>query len=777
VAISAFWGLAGARTSWEGIPVYPCGAHPFGSDVAGGHVRHFGADLLLVLADPFAQDADMLAGQNVVMWCPVDREPLGGADTEAICASGAQVIAMSRFGESMLAQAGLGPMYAPHGIDTQLYRPMRRKEEIRKALGVPQGHFVVGINGTNKDPVRKGFAEQFAAFAGLHAMHPDTMLLVHAMPSRSSITSIDLYALAANLGISDAVGWADAYAYQSGSYTMTDMAAWYNALDLLSNCSYGEGFGLPIIEAQACGVPVVVTDSSSMSELRGPGWKVPAEPYWVDAFQAWWSKPVIGDIAGSYMQAYVLAREGALAIPAAKSREFALGYDADAVFAKYWLPVLAQLEETTADIAKGIRRFGGFRWRIDGDSLFGDRLALGHEGLLDQKVLSLLPDGGVFLDVGAHVGHYTVRASAKASKVIAVEANPETVERLQENLSLNGVTNTQVHSFAAWDEHAFLELSSPHGVQRDGSTRTLPSEDGQIPAMPLDDVLCTEPRIDLVKLDVEGADLHALRGLHETILRCRPVLFIEDHSVYGYYERADLDKLLAALGYTARDLPLYRGYVVARPEGSPEATEITRGAMLRGASQRPDELAGLLETLGREDLKITAEIGCDAGGTLFAWKQVCPEVYGITLADNSYQTGGTDNRPLHNHGAAVHLGDSHDAASWRWLEAKLHGRLLDLLVIDGDHRAAGVRADLEMYGPLVRPGGLIALHDIAATDDERAEVHRVWPDLVRRYDTSEILSKAWDPYGWGVIRVRDGDTFGPEDEEGDTEELDRASTE
>ena len=102
---------------------------------------------------------------------------------------------------------------------------------------------------------------------------------------------LDLQRLAARLGIEDSVRFTDQYAQVSGLMRPAHMAEWYNILDVFSNCAYGEGFGIPIIEAAACGVPAVVTDCSAMSELKGPGWSVQGEPFWNPVHEAWWVKP------------------------------------------------------------------------------------------------------------------------------------------------------------------------------------------------------------------------------------------------------------------------------------------------------------------------------------------------------------------------------------------------------------------------------------------------------------------------------------------------------
>jgi cephalosporin hydroxylase len=173
------------------------------------------------------------------------------------------------------------------------------------------------------------------------------------------------------------------------------------------------------------------------------------------------------------------------------------------------------------------------------------------------------------------------------------------------------------------------------------------------------------------------------------------------------------------------------------------------------ASQKRDELAAAVRLVADVKPEILLEIGCDTGGTLWAWRQVCPQVYGITLPDNSYSTGGSGG-PLRDHGTTVYVGDSHDPAALRWLLGELAGRPLDVLVLDGDHLYAGVRADWDMYAMLVRPGGLVLLHDIHSAGDIRCEVWKFWPEKVRGLPpdwVSEIRSADHPAYGWGAITM------------------------
>jgi cephalosporin hydroxylase len=187
-----------------------------------------------------------------------------------------------------------------------------------------------------------------------------------------------------------------------------------------------------------------------------------------------------------------------------------------------------------------------------------------------------------------------------------------------------------------------------------------------------------------------------------------------------------------------------------------------REAMMAGASQDPWELWRVKVAVAMINPKVIVEIGCDRGGTLAIWRSLCDRVYGITLEDNSFETGGSG-LPLQTHGAHVRIGNSHDPESRDWLISKLWdepGGGVDVLVLDGDHSADGVWADLGSYGPLVRPGGLILLHDIRSQPltVPVVEVCKVWPDLTDRYLTEQIINPDGGP-GWGVIRVQPGDRF------------------
>lgn len=337
VAISAFHGLFGAPKEHDGITVYPGGDDPFGMDVLAGHYRHFGADLVITLLDLWAADPQGFMGLNAAHWMPVDCAMFSSADKEVLSVTQGRPVAMSRHGEKQIRAAGFDPLYVPHGIDTQVFVPPRDRQGLRRAMGLDD-RFVIGVNAANQDGNRKGLAEQFRAFARFRTKHKDALLFCHTRADNRVVGGIDLTALARECGIAEHVRFCSQYEYRTGLFPDEAVAQFYGCLDVLSNTSWGEGFGLPIVEAQACGVPVVVTRASSMPELCGAGWMVGGEPYWHARHEADWVKPDIAQIVTAYQNAYAAAGNRG-----AKAREFALRYDMRRVLKDHWVPALEEL--------------------------------------------------------------------------------------------------------------------------------------------------------------------------------------------------------------------------------------------------------------------------------------------------------------------------------------------------------------------------------------------------------------------------------------------------
>jgi glycosyltransferase involved in cell wall biosynthesis len=305
VVVSAFSGLTGAPIEWQGTTVLPAGMFEYGIDVLIPHMDAVEPDLTIALMDVWKLGpiADALNGRNIAAWVPADCSPLSRLDEAFLKTANVTPIAMSRFGETQMINAGLSPLYAPHVVDRDVFRPLEEdeREKYREGMGLA-GKFLIGMCSANNDATRKAFPEQFEAFRAFHRKHPDSCLLVHAIAK--SPRGHDLDRLAQEIGIPvGAVRVTDAYPQISGAFDDSLMRDWYGVLDVLSCCSYAEAFGVPIIEAQACGTPVVSTKGSAMREVSGGGWGVEGDRYWNPVHGAWWDRPRTDAIARAYGKA------------------------------------------------------------------------------------------------------------------------------------------------------------------------------------------------------------------------------------------------------------------------------------------------------------------------------------------------------------------------------------------------------------------------------------------------------------------------------------------
>jgi len=347
VAICANAGLQAGTIEWEGVRVFP-GHGAVGNEVVGLHSRSWEADIAISLLDAWVVRPEMFAqtGMRWVPWFPVDSDPVQPMVLSAIYRA-KDCIVFSRFAERVCNAAGLTPFYVPHGVDTRVYRPGDR-DEARAILGCPRDKFLLGMVAANRGyPSRKSLPQALHAFARFAQRHADAIMYLH-MPKGDEPwgerLAMNLVPLVEHLGIRDRVIMADEYSLLLG-FPDSYMATVYNALDGLVAPSMGEGFGIPILEAQACGCPVLVGDWTSMGEICFVGgYKIPEEQsefFWTD-LQGGQRLPRVAAIEEG--MEYLYGRRDDEHIRA-KAHEGAQAYDADLIARDYWEPTLRIIED------------------------------------------------------------------------------------------------------------------------------------------------------------------------------------------------------------------------------------------------------------------------------------------------------------------------------------------------------------------------------------------------------------------------------------------------
>jgi FkbM family methyltransferase len=176
-----------------------------------------------------------------------------------------------------------------------------------------------------------------------------------------------------------------------------------------------------------------------------------------------------------------------------------------------------------------------------------------------------LSPGAVFVDVGAHIGYYSLKAApvvGPEGRVIAVEPNPPTVKELRDNIAASGATAIHVQPVACADVEGTLDLfAAPRANTGQSSlSRANAAQDGAVAAAyhvrarPLDAIVADEKvsRVDVIKVDVEGAEMLVLKGAGGTLDRFHPVVIVEI-----------IDRQLRELGASAADVrafPAAHGY-------------------------------------------------------------------------------------------------------------------------------------------------------------------------------------------------------------------------
>ena len=348
-ACIAFYGLEGGIIQLDGIWMYPRISSEWGDDAMINHSKHFKADVVFTLQDLWVLDINTprtlaQTGRRFIPVVPIDHEPVPPAIVDRL-RHAYRIITYSKFGYDELKRIGIHSTFIPHTVDTSIMKKSDKKEA-RKKVGLPEDAFIFGMVGANKDnPPRKGYQHALDAFAMFKKKYPNSAMYLHTMPRLP--TGFPIYDYAKVLGIEESIFTPESYEHL---YTITqaDMARVYSLMDVFLLPSLNEGFGVPLIEAQACEVPVIATDFTAMRDLvidGVTGFKLKVKEKKYTPLQSYIANPDTEHLYELMIKMYEMKEEERL-VMGKNARKFVVeNYGLNLVWKKCWRPFLEGLEE------------------------------------------------------------------------------------------------------------------------------------------------------------------------------------------------------------------------------------------------------------------------------------------------------------------------------------------------------------------------------------------------------------------------------------------------
>lgn len=191
----------------------------------------------------------------------------------------------------------------------------------------------------------------------------------------------------------------------------------------------------------------------------------------------------------------------------------------------------------------------GLSWEIPSGYTGAGTVLLTHEPKVKDFLAKRFLPGHVFVDVGANLGAYSVRAAAWDMKVYSFEPNPENVRGLRRNLELNHLS-VELLECALGSAEGRANFS-PNGAL----SRITTSGEVGVPIRTLDSFELEQ--VDLLKVDVEGYELEVFQGARKTLERFHPALVVEMHHWIGAEKEAALFDILSTLQYRFHYLDRY----------------------------------------------------------------------------------------------------------------------------------------------------------------------------------------------------------------------------
>ncbi|MBU6430874.1 MAG: FkbM family methyltransferase [Patescibacteria group bacterium] len=195
------------------------------------------------------------------------------------------------------------------------------------------------------------------------------------------------------------------------------------------------------------------------------------------------------------------------------------------------------------------------------DPVASGAIALGvYEKYESDIFRSKIKQGMTIIDIGANLGYYAAIAARRAGErglVIAFEPEPNFFKLLSKNISRNNLKNASLFEMAIADKNGKMELFLSN--ENKGNNSLIQSENlktsVRVKSVTLDDFITSRKieKVDIVKMDIEGAEILAIEGMKKTLIKHKPLLFLEfsPHSIVKLNRNpTDFISILSGMGYS-----------------------------------------------------------------------------------------------------------------------------------------------------------------------------------------------------------------------------------
>lgn len=200
-----------------------------------------------------------------------------------------------------------------------------------------------------------------------------------------------------------------------------------------------------------------------------------------------------------------------------------------------------------------------------------------HEPIGTEVLLDVLKDGMTIIELGANIGYFTMQEArqVKLKRIVAIEPNPVNFELLNQNVALNNCDNVDTFNIGISD----IDDSLPFYITKHSNICSFVARDDydrviDVPVMRLDTFIKREKikDVSLIRMDIEGYEINALRGMQDVLKRDKPWISMEYHApVISAEDREGFIASLEALDYELKcfmfrwsDYPIFGKTIVNR---------------------------------------------------------------------------------------------------------------------------------------------------------------------------------------------------------------------